>query len=107
MQGHAAQDVGVDLAESPAADQQIDHAAGGGAGRVGQVGSRLHHHPGVGGRVGRGAIAGLDQRAGQRLLLVQLEAQRYVERALDAVDADLAIALRRVAVAATEQRAAD
>ena len=42
---------------------------------------------------------------GERLLLVQVEAQRHVQRALDAVDADLAIALRGVPVAATEQRA--
>ena len=37
---------------------------------------------------------------------MQLEAERYVQRALDAVDAHLAITLRRVAIAATEERAA-
>ena len=38
-------------------------------------------------------------------MLVQVEAQRHVRRALDAVDADLAVALRGVGVAAGEERA--
>jgi hypothetical protein len=53
----------------------------------------------------RGNFTGFDNGSRERLLLVQMEAQRHIQRALDAVDAHLAIALRRVAVAATEERA--
>ena len=41
----------------------------------------------------------------ERLMLVHAKAQGYVERALDAVDANFAVALCRVPVAATEERA--
>ena len=36
---------------------------------------------------------------------MEMEAESYIQRTLDAVDADLAIALRGVSVAATEERA--
>jgi len=55
-------------------------------------------------QVGRGA--GFDEGAGEGLMFVQVKAEGEVEWALDPVDADLAIALGGVAVAATEERAA-
>ena len=54
--GDAAEDVGVDRGEAPAADEQIDHAAGGGAGGFGEVGAGLDDDPGVGGGVGRDGL---------------------------------------------------
>jgi uncharacterized protein (DUF1330 family) len=93
----------VDVTETPAADEKIDHAVGGGAGGIGKVGSSFHNHPGVSGGVRRGCIAGFNEWTGERLLLVQFESQRHVQRALDAVDAYLAVSLRRVAIAATEE----
>ncbi len=49
--------------------------------------------------------ARFDDRRGEPLLLVQPEAQRDVRRALDAIDADFAVALGGVRVARREKRA--
>ena len=101
--GHAAENVGMHVAESPAADKQIDHSAGGGSRGVGQVGSGFDYDPGIGAAIGRGGVAGFDDGPGERLVLVQMKLQRDIERTFDAVDADFAIALRGMAVAATEK----
>lgn len=105
FEGDGAENVGVDGGEAPASDEEVDHSEGGGARGIGEVGTGLYDDPGVGGRVGGDGFAGLDQRAAEGLLFVELEAQGNVERALDAVDADFAVALGGVAVATTEERA--
>jgi hypothetical protein len=96
----------MNFSETPSAHQQIDHAAGRGASCFSQIGSRFHNYPGVGGRIRRDAFASLDYWTGERLLLMQIKAQRHIKRTLDAVNANLAIALGGMAIATTEERAA-
>ena len=60
---NAAQNIGVKFAEAPTADQQIDHAAGGRAGGIGEIGSGFHDDPSVGCGIGGDAFRGLDQRS--------------------------------------------
>jgi len=95
----------VHVGESPAADEQIDHARGGGAGSIRKVRSGFDDDPGVGSTVGGHCIAGFYDGTGQCLMLVQAKSQGHVERAFDAVDAHFAVALGGVSVAATEERA--
>ena len=104
LEGDAAEDVGVYVGETPPADQEVDHAAGGGTSGVGNIGPGLDDDPGVGSGIMRGEFAGFNNGAGKRLLLVEFEPERHIERAFDAIDADFAIALCGMAVSATEQR---
>src|ERR1035438_7672146 len=93
------------FAESPAAHEQLDHAKGRGARCLGHVDARFDDNPSVAGRIGCGSFTGFDNRSGQRLMFMQMEKQSYVERAVDSVYAHFSIALRRMPIAATEQRA--
>ena len=90
------------VSESPMSDKQIDHTMSGSARRLCQVRSGFNHHPRFRAAVGGHSIAGLHQRPCKRLVLVQAKAKRHIERAFNAVDTNFAIALRRMAVAATE-----
>src|ERR1700728_1021896 len=105
FQRDAAEQVGMNVAEAPTADEQVDHAMGCGAGGCCEVFSGFNHHPSVGSGVGSGSLAGFDNRPGQWLTLAQMKAKGYVERAFDAVDADFAVALGRMPISAAEQRA--
>ena len=103
--GYAAEDVGVYVGESPAAHEQIDHSSSGGSRGFGKIRASLDNDPGFGRTIGRGGIAGLHNRTREPIALVEAEAQRYIQGALDAVDADFAVALRGMTIAATEERA--
>ncbi|MDR3742185.1 MAG: hypothetical protein P4L40_24475 [Terracidiphilus sp.] len=56
LESHTAQNVRMDLAESPSAHQQIDRAVGSTARRISQIRSRLHHDPRVGSGIGRDTV---------------------------------------------------
>src|SRR5581483_824662 len=56
-------------------------------------------------RVRSCSFAGFNDWSGERVAFVQLEAEGHVEGAFDTVDADFAVALGRMAVAATEEGA--
>ena len=105
--GDGAEDVGVDGGEGPAGDEEIDHAEGSVLGCGGEVGAGGEDDPGVGVGVGRERVGGFDDGAGERLLFVEMKAEGEVEGALDAVDADLAVSLGGVAVAAGEEGSGD
>ena len=105
MHRHAAKEIGVDVAETPSLSEKIDHSQSGDASGGNGVRRRLDDDPGVAFEVRFAAGCGFDERTCERLALVELEAQGHVGRALDAVDADLAIALRGVGIAGGEESA--
>ena len=78
---------------------------GGTARGIGEISPGFHYNPCVGTAIGGRCVAGFYDGSGERLMLVQAKAQGYVERTFDAVDANFAVALCRVPVAATEERA--
>jgi len=104
IHGDAAQQISMHGRESPVFTEQIDHARGGGAGGGDRVVRRFNDDPGrsVGTSWGVGGVScfsRLNERPGQCAMFVQLKTQRHVRRAFDAVDADFAVALRRVRIA--------
>ncbi len=104
MHGHAAEDVGVYLRDSPEADEQIDHAGGGGAGGAQRVCIGLDDDPGIGG-YGTRRLSRFDERAVQLMVVMQMKAKYGVKRALYPIDADFAVSLGGMTVAAGEERA--
>src|SRR5579864_5425898 len=98
MQRNAAEQIGMNVTKTPAVHEQVDHAGSGRAGSGGRIGSRLDNDP-------RGFEILLDVRSGfddgprQWAAFVQVKAQGSVHRAFNAVDTDLAIALRSVRIA--------
>ena len=107
LEGDGTKDVGVGWGEAPARDEQVDHTRGCGAGCGGQIGAGFEDDPRVGDGVGLDGFAGFDDGAGERLLFVEMEAQGDIERALDAIDADFAVALCGVAVTTGEEGTGD
>src|SRR5580698_3180948 len=85
------------------ADQEVNHPMSGVARRLRDIFRRFDHNPGVCAGVWGNSLARFDERSGERLLLMQTEAQGNIQRTLDAVDADLAIALSGMAISATEE----
>ncbi len=100
--GDGAEQVGVLGGEVPVGDEEVDHTLGGVASGGKGVGVGFDGEV-TGADCGCGG--GFDERAGERRGFVEGEAECGVGGALDAVDADLAVALGCVGVAAGEERA--
>ncbi len=87
--------------EGPAVDEEVDHAVGGDLGGGEGVDVGLDDDPGGAGRVLD--FGGLEERAVKWSLFMEVEAEVDFSWALDAVDADFAVALGGVGVAAGEE----
>src|ERR1700728_748733 len=98
---YAAKKVRVDIREAPAGDEQVDHARRGPSGGRDGIGARLDHDPLLS-IPDRLLASRFDQRSCERLALMQLEPQRDVRRAFDAVDANLTVTLSGMRVAGGE-----
>ena len=103
LEGDATKNVGLDGFEAPAGDEEIDHAAGSVAGSGDQVFATFDDDPGVAVEVWGYAFGGLNEGPGEGLVFMDPEAEGGIKGALDAVDADFAVTLGSVAVAATEE----
>ncbi len=103
MHGNAAEQVGVDWIKAPPAGEQIHHAIGGIVCGCGCVGGRLYYDPCGGGGVVCGR--GFYEWTGERLVLVEMEAEGDIGGTLNTVDAHFPVALCGMRVAAGEEGA--
>src|SRR6266702_1194182 len=93
----------MNFTECPAANKQVDHAGRCTACGFSKVCAGFHYYPCGERGIGRGGIARFHNWAGNRMMFVQMKTKRHVQRTFNAVDADLAVALGRVSIAATKQ----